>query len=92
MKDYNKKYTQYFLKVQFKLVLNNQGCNYLLTDMIHKTTNISSSNYIREAIEGYDFNHIARMDIITLANKRDMTYDFYLKHNMPAIEWKVNYD
>ena len=24
MKDYNKKYTQYFLKVQFKLVFNNQ--------------------------------------------------------------------
>ena len=30
------------------------------------------------------------MDIITLAHKRDMTYDFYLKHNMPAFEWKLN--
>ena len=30
------------------------------------------------------------MDIITLAHKRDMTYDFYSKHNMPACEWKFN--
>ena len=30
------------------------------------------------------------MDNITLAHKRDMTYDFYLKHNMPAVEWKLN--
>ena len=30
------------------------------------------------------------MDIITLAHKRDMTYDFYLKHNLSAIEWKLN--
>ena len=30
------------------------------------------------------------MDIITLAHKRDMTYDIYLKHNMPAFEWKLN--
>ena len=53
MKDYNKKDTQYFLKVQFKLIFNNQDCKYLMTDMIHKC---------------------------------DMTYDFYLKHNMSAFE------
>ena len=90
MKDYNKKYTQYFFKVQFKLIFNNQDCKYLMTDMIHNTTNISCSNYIRETIEGCDFSHIAEMDIITLAHKRDITYDFYLKHNMSAFEWKLN--
>ena len=30
------------------------------------------------------------MDFKTLAQKRDMTYDFYLKHNMAAFEWKLN--
>ena len=40
--------------------------------------------------EGYDSNQIVEMDIITLAHKRDMTYDFYLKHNMSAFEWKLN--
>ena len=96
MKDHNKKFIQYLLKGQFKSVFNNnQDCNYLMTDMINITTNVSWSNYLREVFdslitEGYDFNYIAEMDIITLAHKRDMTYDFYLKHNMPAFEWKLN--
>ena len=90
VKDYNKKYTQYFLKGQFKLVFNNQDCKSLMTDMINNSTNISWSNYIRETIEGCDFSHIAEMDIITLVHKRDMTYDFFLKHNMSAFEWKLN--
>ena len=76
MKDYNKKYTQYLLKGQSKLVFNNQICKYLMTDMIYNTTNVSWSNYKRETIEGCDFSHIAEMDIIALAHKRDMTYDF----------------
>ena len=95
MIDHNKKFPQYLLKGQFKLIFNNQDCKYLMTDMINNTTNVSWSNYIRDAIdklkeEGYDFNYIAEMDIITLAHKRDMTYDFYLKHNMSAFEWKLN--
>ena len=66
-----------------------------MTDMINNTTNVSWSNYLRDTIdslktEGYHFDHIAEMDIITLAHKRYMTYDFYLKHNMSAFEWKLN--
>ena len=38
------------MKVQF----NSQDCKYLMTDMINNTTKISCSNYIREAIEGYN--------------------------------------
>ena len=30
------------------------------------------------------------MHIITKANKLDMSCDFYMKHNMCAIEWKLN--
>ena len=96
MIEHNKKFNQYLLKGQFKLIFNNnQDCKYLITGMINITTNISLSNYLREAIdslkeEGYDFNYIAEMDIITLAHKRDMTYDFYMKHNMSAFEWKLN--
>ena len=96
MKDHNKKFNQYLLNGQFKLVFKiNQDCEYIMTDMINDTTNISWSNYLREAIdslkeEGYVFNQIAEMDILTLAHKRDMTYDFYLKTNMPAFEWKLN--
>ena len=96
MKDHNKKFNHYLIKNQFELIVNkNQDCKYIMTDVINITTNISWLNYLREAIdnlkeEGYDFSHIAEMDIITLAHKRDMTYDFYLKHNMSAFEWKLN--
>ena len=52
MKDHYKKINQYLLKRQFKLVFNeNQDCKYLMTDMINNTTNISWSNYLREAID-----------------------------------------
>ena len=95
MKDYNKKYTQYLLKTRFKLIFNIQDCKYLMTDMTNNTKNISLSNYLRDVIsnlkeKGYDFSHIAEMNNITLAHKCDMTYDFYLKHNMSAFEWKLN--
>ena len=90
VKDYNKKNNHFFLKGQFKLIFNDRDCKYLMTDMIDNTTNVSWSNYIRDMIEGCDFSHIAEMDIITLAHKRDMANDFYLKHNMSSFEWKLN--
>ena len=95
MKNHNKNFNHYLIKGQFKLVfINNQDCKYIMT-AINKITIFSWSNYLREAIdslkeEGYHFNHIAEIDIITLAHKRVMTYDFYLKHNMPAFERKLN--
>ena len=63
--------------------------------MTDNRTCVSWANYLRDAIdnlkeEGYDFNYIAEMDIITLAHKRDLTYDFYLKHNMAAVDCKLN--
>ena len=35
--------------------------------------------------KGYNFKHIEDMNIKTKSNKKDMTYDFYIKHNMPMI-------
>ena len=96
MKDHNKKSNHYLLKGEFKLVFNNnQDRKFIMTGMIDKRTFISCSNCLRDAIinlkeEGYDFDHIVEMNIITLAHKRDMTYDFYLKQNMSAFEWKFN--
>ena len=63
--------------------------------IIDNRTFISWSNYLRDAInnlkeEGFHFNYKAEMHIITLAKKRFMTYDFYLKHNMSAFESKLN--
>ena len=30
------------------------------------------------------------MNIVTIANKMDMPYDCFIKHNMHAVEWKLN--
>ena len=30
------------------------------------------------------------MNIITIANKMDMSYHFYIKHKMCALEWILN--
>ena len=96
MLDHNKKFNQYLIKGQYKLVFNNdQDCKYLMTHIINITTNFPWSNFLRDAIsilktEGYHFNYIAEMDIITIAHTRDMIYDFYLKNKMLAFEWKLN--
>ena len=39
---------------------------------------------------GLDFSNISKMNIIIIANKMDMTYDYCIKHNMEAIEGKLN--
>ena len=55
---------------------------------------ISWRNYLENVIDdfknkGYKFNHIEEMNNITISNKMDMSYEFHIKHNMHAIEWKL---
>ena len=96
MEDHNKKFNHYLLKGQFKLVYNNnEDCKCIMTGMIDNRTIFSWSKYLREGInnlkeEGYAFDHIAEMNIISPAHQRDMTNDFYSKLNMSAFEWKLN--
>ena len=40
--------------------------------------------------KGYTFSHVAEMHIITIADKKNMSYVFYMKHNMHAVEWRLN--
>ena len=40
--------------------------------------------------EAHEFGYIEEMDIITFVNKRDRTYQFYMKHNMCSLEWLIN--
>ena len=40
--------------------------------------------------KGYNFNHIEKMNILTIANKLDMAYGFYMKLQMCSLEWKLN--
>ena len=40
--------------------------------------------------KGYKFNHIAEMNIITIANKLGLSYAFSIKHDIPAVEGNLN--
>ena len=65
------------------------------SNLTDNTTMISRKNYVENVFnnfknDGYDFKHISQMIIIIVCNKMDMTYDFYIKHNMPGVEWKLN--
>ena len=56
---------------------------------------ISRKNFLGKVSDdfkhkGYTFTRITEIHIIAIADKRDMWYDFYIKHNMQAIEWKLN--
>ena len=39
--------------------------------------------------KGFIFNQIAEMNIIPISIKLDMSYDYYIKHNLHAAKWKL---
>ena len=52
-------------------------------------------NFLKNVIndfdkKGYNFNHIAKMSIITVSNKMVMSNYFYIKHIICALEWNLN--
>ena len=56
---------------------------------------ISWKKYLDNVIDDFKnkgdiFHHIEEMNIITISSKLDMSHDFYIKHNMHMIEWKLN--
>ena len=93
---YNNENDYYPIQCHFKFVFNdNQYSTYVKSNLFDKKTMISRQNFLNKVIDdfkdkGYNFNHIAEMKIITIANKMDMSCDFYIKHNMLAFEWKLN--
>ena len=38
---------------------------------------------------GYTFNYITELNIMIIVKKMDMSYDFYIRHNMHAVERKL---
>ena len=36
--------------------------------------------------KGFNFTHVPQMNIIIVANKLEMTHDYYMKHNMQKVE------
>ena len=40
--------------------------------------------------KGYAFDHVSELNNITINNKTNVSYEFYIKHNMHAVERKLN--
>ena len=91
-----KKFEFCLVKCEFKLVLNDSdSCEYVMSKISDNKTRCSWQKFLENVFnnfknEGYNFNHIAEVNIITVANELDMSYDFYFKHIMCALEWKLN--
>ena len=81
---------------EFKLVFDDyQFYPYETSKLSDNKTTIPWKNFLEKVIDdfkdkGYNFNHIAEMHIKPITIKLDMSYDFYIKHNMCALEWKLN--
>ena len=84
------------MKIEFKLVINNiQYCPYVTSELFSNKTMCSWYKILEKKLsdfkdKGYNFNHIAEKNFIAKAKKADMSYQLYLKHNMQAVEWKLN--
>ena len=90
------KFDYYLVKCVFKLNFNDyEYCAYIKTKLSDNKTIISWQNFSVKVIDDfetreYNFNHKAKMKIITKADKVDMSFDFHIRHNMHAVEWKIN--
>ena len=95
IKKYNTMYEYYLIRCEFKICfIDKEDYGRLSSVLTDNRTLISWKIFIESAIDGfktdwYVFSHISQMNIIIVCNKMDMTYDFYIKQNMPAVEWKL---
>ena len=91
---HNKKFDYYLVKCEFKIVFNDyQSCSYMTSNLSDNKTLIPWKSWLEEIIDfvknkGYTLNQLSEMHITLIANKMDMSNDFYIKHNMHAVEWK----
>ena len=96
IKKYNTMYEYYLVRCEFKLCfIDKEDYRFVSSVKTNNQTNISWKIYVENANngfknDGFNFSHISQMNIIIVCNKMDITHDFYLKQNMPAIEWKMN--
>ena len=94
--EHNKKLDYYLINCEFEIVFKDcEYSPYVTSKLSDNKTMISWKNFLMKVIDDfvekdYNFSHKAEKHIITIAHKMDMSYDFYIKHNMCAPEWKLN--
>ena len=76
------------IQISFK---NYQYCPYVTSKLSDNKTMISLSNLLTKVNNDfenrrYNFNHKTEMNLLTIANKLDMSQDLCIRHNMHAVE------
>ena len=66
-----------------------------MSNLSDNKTMISWKMFLETVIDDFKkklhfFSHIPEIHIITKTNKKDMSYFFYIKHSMCALEWRLN--
>ena len=83
------------MKRGLKLVFTDYGyCPYIKSKLSDNKSMDSAENFFENVnkgfkSKGYNFNHIADVNILTTGNKMDLSSDIHIKHSMHAVEWKV---
>ena len=96
IREHNKIFEYYLRKCDVKFVFSDYHYFPNVTSKLcDSKTMIPRKIFLEKVIDdfkdkGYAFSHIAEMHIMKRANKMDMSYDFYIKHIMHAVEWKLN--
>ena len=72
-----------------------QHTEYVTARIFHNRTRIRWKEFLSDVISafsniGHKFGYVREMNLITTVDKRDRTYDFYIKHNLHAVEWVNN--
>ena len=95
--NHNKKYHLFLINCDFKKIFNNDFSKpiHTETDFYGNTNPINLKRYLLYHIDdfmekGHIFSHSDEMNITTVIDKMYKTYDYYIKHPMPAVELKLN--
>ena len=94
--EYNNKYDYYLVRYEFNLCfINMESYRIAGSNLTDNKAMVFRKKFVENKInniknDGFDFSHISEMNIIIVCNKMYMTNDFHMKHNMSAVEWKLN--
>ena len=87
----------FLIKSDFKYIFNNDLSKSLHIETVfyHKTTLMNLKKFLQYHIDdfiakGELFSHIDEMNITTVNDKMNMSYEYHIQHPMPVVERRLN--
>ena len=88
----DKKYDFYCIKIVFQLVFDNGSFfKYVTCKLKDNRTRFCLKRFLENFVvdfskKGHNLKNIEEIDVVTVNDKRDRTYEFYLQHNLCLLE------